>query len=378
MTNEQGMNSRSNKHTLRRTLCIILALIILLFIFTSALLATRLAEMSGREERPVLLEAGKDAEVEIFKISYENGQGQVIVLGSNGDNVVAPGTDNRTFVYFKNADTTAIDFILDPKVKFTSDHKIPVLVRLIRPDGNYVVGSSDTWADIEALNTIPTEENTLAQGQELLYTVEWKWLFEDDDESDEYDTFLGDNTGKENIGLELSFGAKACANTSIAANGGFAKSGMLLNVVYGILWILLLIALILLVIALIKGRNKKNPDAPVPPPPTPEPTPAPKAQKHHIPPIIPKKAHAKKESFNGKMEHINLDTIAAAFAPGERVTLATLKARGLLPADAKQMKILARNGETLSKPLIVETQGISSRARHLIIAAGGQVIITKG
>ena len=78
------------------------------------------------------------------------------------------------------------------------------------------------------------------------------------------------------------------------------------------------------------------------------------------------------------MEFINLDTIAATFAPGERVTLAALKARGMIPADAKQMKILARNGETLSKPLIVETQGISSRARHLITSAGGRVIITKG
>jgi uncharacterized membrane protein len=256
MTNQQGM---SGKHTPRRTLCIILALIILLFIFTSALLATRLAEMSGREERPVLLEAGKDAEIEIFKISYKNGQGEVFVMGSDGDSVVAPGTDNRAFVYFKNADTTAIDFILVPKVNFTSQHKIPVLVRLVRPDGNYVVGSSDSWADVEALAAIPTEENTLAEGQEMVYTLEWKWQFEADDEGNEYDTFLGDHTEKENIGLELSFGAKACANTSIAANGGFVGSGMLLNVVYGVLWILLLAALIVLILVLVKGRSKKNP-----------------------------------------------------------------------------------------------------------------------
>jgi hypothetical protein len=380
MTNEQGKNSRSNKHTLRRTLCIILALIILLFIFTSAILASRLAELVGRGDRPVLLEAGTNADIEIFKIEYVNGQGEITVQGANGQKVVAPGTDNRSFLHLKNVDTTAIDYILNPKVTFASEHEIPLQVRLIAPDGNYILGSEDAWADVNAMNSIPDQENTIGKGKEAVYTLEWKWAFRSENPEDvAYDTLLGDAAAAgENVGLEISFTTQATANTTIDANGGFIKSGALGHVLYGILWILLLIALILLIIALIKGRDKKDPEAPVPPPPTPEPTLAPKANKHHIPPIIPKKAHAKKESFNGKMEYINLDTIAAAFAPGERVTLATLKARGMIPAEAKQMKILARNGETLSKPLIVETQGISSRARHLIIAAGGQVIITKG
>ena len=270
MINEKDMNSRSDNHTLRRTLCIVLTFIILLFIFTSALLASRLVELAGREERPVLLEAGKNAEIEIFKISYQNGQGKVVVLSAGNDNVVAPGTENRTFIYLKNADTTAIDYTLVPKATFTSEYKIPVLVRLLRPDGNYIVGTSDTWADIEALAHIPTKSDTLAKGQEVVYTLEWKWQYETNAEGDSYDTFLGDNTVKENIGIELSFVTQASANTSIAANGGFAKSGTLLNVVFGILWILLLIALVLLIIALVKGRNKKGPDTSVPPPPVPE------------------------------------------------------------------------------------------------------------
>ena len=264
MTNEQGTNTRSDMHTWRRTVCIVLVLIILFFIFTSAILASRLVELAGRSERPVLLEVGKGGTLEIFKIEYENGNGKVTVRGAKAQKIVAPGTDNTSFIYYENADSTAIDYTLKPGVTFHSEeYRIPLEVRLIGPDGNYIVGSADAWEPVESLNSTPVAENTIGKGKEAVYTLEWKWAFRSENPEDiAYDTLLGDAAAAgENVGLEISFTTQATANTSVDANGGFAKSGMLGNVAFGILWILLLVALILLIIALVKGKKDPTDDA---------------------------------------------------------------------------------------------------------------------
>lgn len=261
MTIEQDQYPRSGNHTLRRTLCIVLAIIILLFILTSIVLASRLSELAGRSERPVLLEVGENSRIDIFKIEYENGDGFVTVRGAKSRKLVAPGTENVAFIYYANADTTAIDYTMEPSASFHDEElHIPIQVRLIAPDGNYIIGSSTSWEPVENLNSIPAAVNTIGKGKEVVYTLEWRWDFRSDNPEDiAYDTLLGDAAAAgHDVGLEISFTTVATANTEVDANGGFISSGMLGNVLYGILWILLLIALALVIVAIVKGRKKND------------------------------------------------------------------------------------------------------------------------
>jgi large subunit ribosomal protein L15 len=76
-----------------------------------------------------------------------------------------------------------------------------------------------------------------------------------------------------------------------------------------------------------------------------------------------------KNPFRVQYSPVNLGDLASRFRAGELVDAETLKARGLVPRRALQIKILA-NGE-LSHALVVRVQAFSSAAAERIAAAGG-------
>ena len=71
---------------------------------------------------------------------------------------------------------------------------------------------------------------------------------------------------------------------------------------------------------------------------------------------------------------VNLDTINNSFAAGETIDLAALKAKGLVPAKAKRVKILAHG--KLDKALNVEADSFSVQAVKMITLTGGTVTQT--
>lgn len=74
--------------------------------------------------------------------------------------------------------------------------------------------------------------------------------------------------------------------------------------------------------------------------------------------------------FKTEVTVLNLSAFAA-FEAGETVDLDALKAKGLVPRNAKALKVLA-NGE-IDRALTVKAQRFSSKAREAIEAAGGKV-----
>ena len=80
-------------------------------------------------------------------------------------------------------------------------------------------------------------------------------------------------------------------------------------------------------------------------------------------------------SAGTKKAQINLDTISAAYAEGDTVTLNSLKEKKLIGKNAGAVKILARG--TLNKSLIVIAQDFSMAAVKMILLTGGQAIVTK-
>ena len=83
-----------------------------------------------------------------------------------------------------------------------------------------------------------------------------------------------------------------------------------------------------------------------------------------------------REKYHGtKKAEINIDTIGACFSAGDKVTLNTLKEKGLISRQAGCVKILARG--RLDKPLTVVAQKFSVAAVKMILLTGGSVVIAE-
>lgn len=360
------MANKLSSQTISKILLSIFSVALPLFVASSSILSYRLNEMTNRDERPVELEAGDHGEFEVFSVEYENDDGIITVSGMDGNRVVAPGTSGETLFKISNVDDVAIDYTVEPKVAYTSEYTLPIVMRLIRPDGTYMAGDENTWIKAEEMNDIAAHADTIPEEEGVAYVLQWKWDFESGD--DDYDTLLG-NEKWADVGIKVSFITTASANTSIEENGGFVESGALENVGWGALAAVLLAGLTALMIGLIKHMGPTPPPAggaAVPPV-------AAKPKKPATPPPASNQSGKQKEKKQGREAEVNLDMIVAAFAPGEHVNLMTLKAKGLIPPTAQHVKVLARGG-IVDKPLVVEARSVSAKARALITAAGGTVI----
>ncbi len=148
--------------------------------------------------------------VEIFKISYQNGEEKITVDGGT-DKVIAPGTSNQYSFTLDNSGEFALDYTMTIKAWFGNDeYAIPVTARLRVADGGYAVGSEDSYEDVLALNRVMCE-TTLGAGRQHTYVLDWQWAFEGDDV---YDTFLG-NLAAAGEEVSLTIAIETVATQSI-------------------------------------------------------------------------------------------------------------------------------------------------------------------
>ena len=253
------MNHTANKNESNRFapngLGIILILLILLTVISFILLAIQLVDYIKLSDKEVSIQSNMEQEFDIFSVHYENASGEVTVSGMDGQNVVAPGTSVEYTIRLKNTDKTAIDYDMVPNIHFTSEYDIPILVRMIAPDGSYMVGDAKTWVKVEELNSLQ-EHRTLKKGESVEYTFQWKWEFETG--NDAYDTQLGSASVTTDIGLSVEFSVLAEANTDVQANGGVMDSGLGHIVLLGLLVLLLIVALVLLIFSVMKKKNAQD------------------------------------------------------------------------------------------------------------------------
>ncbi|MBQ9746678.1 MAG: uL15 family ribosomal protein [Clostridia bacterium] len=367
-----GENGKEKKNifALGKIFWIAIAILAILLVLSLVVLSFRLFDYAKADDYAVSLKSNMDSKLDVFSVEYSNASGEVTVSGADGEKVIAPGTDVEYTVRLRNTDKVAIDYDLVPEVKIISEYELPIVIRLLDYNDNYLVGDAKTWVPLDALNGI-SQSATLEKGESAEYIFQWKWPFESGD--DAYDSFLGNNSINENISVSIAFSVHAEANTALEYNGGFWGSGSGYTVFGVIFLILLLVAIVLLIISIFKQRIPKEVIVEVPVIKTveiPVPTPVPTPKSTHTPRIrVPK--------ISGKMAYINIDVLNKHFRSGEKVTLAQLKAKGLISADTKQYKVLAKNGAHLDKALIVEAQSVSHTAREYIIKTGGKVIITE-
>ena len=156
--------------------------------------------------------------VEIFHVTYDNETGEVSVNSSEGDRLIAPGTENSYTFKLKNTGEVAIDYEMFIDAYITpNDVKIPVEVRLNRFDGWWLVGGNDEWEEVTELDSV-YDTYTVGTMCHTYYTLDWRWPFESGD--DEYDTSLGNLAVGEDLVLTIEISTVATESADIYASGG--------------------------------------------------------------------------------------------------------------------------------------------------------------
>ena len=156
-------------------------------------------------------------QLSIFKDKYENAQQQITVAGDNGEKVIAPGTENSYNFAVINTYGGYLDYkiTVDAQVKGLEnypDKQLPVEVRL-KGAQEWLLGSDEgtegeQWQSIYALNNM--EESAVLRGRgNAVYTLDWRWKFEQDDiaSGDSLDTWLA--THNEPITLTITITTQA-------------------------------------------------------------------------------------------------------------------------------------------------------------------------
>lgn len=164
-------------------------------------------------------------DIEIFRISYENGAGQVTVNSHNGEKVLAPGTANTYSFALENTGANPVKYEMSMEAFFTDGtHVIPVEARVYDHEGNYFAGSADAYADVRMLNDV-SDSGKLSPGYIMPYTLQWQWPFEGDDA---YDTLLGNLAVDEDITLTIVI--RTVASYVPSAGDGIPKTGDTSNI----------------------------------------------------------------------------------------------------------------------------------------------------
>ena len=152
-----------------------------------------------------------ETEVEIFRISYENGQQVVTVQSDDGDSVIAPGTENSYTFKLKNTGNVNMKYTVEVDAYFTpADIPLPVLTRLCRYDAKWIVGSLEQWAEVSVLDKAE-DSAVLKPGNYTYYTLDWQWPFEQGD--DAYDTYLGNLAVEQDLVFTIVIRTRAEATT---------------------------------------------------------------------------------------------------------------------------------------------------------------------
>lgn len=165
-------------------------------------------------------------DIEIFRISYENGSQNVTVRSENGEKVIAPGTDNTYRFALENTTNIAVKYTMKMEAWFGEEGQedpvtIPVLARVTDHKGNYLAGTASEKADVLELNKV-SQEGSLLRGYVVPYTLEWEWPFEGDDA---YDTMLGNLAVDEDITLTIRIITTATYDSDPGPDSGVPKTG---------------------------------------------------------------------------------------------------------------------------------------------------------
>ena len=213
-----------------------------------------------------------ETSVDIFKASYRNQDGNVTVVSSGSDKVIAPGTEGSYTFTLKNTGKREADYKVWIETSISSDLTGAELQTRMSGQEGWILGGSDNWKDISELDGV-SEESHLAAGKSADYTINWQWPFEQ--EEDAHDTSLGNMSGEQNLTCTVTIHTVATGSTGShhsgssedeTQDGGTGQNPFLLGSVrtgdtsHLILWVVLAAASAGVIVFLIFRRKKQEED----------------------------------------------------------------------------------------------------------------------
>lgn len=198
-----------------------------------------------------------DTQVEIFRISYENGEKVVTVHSDDGDKLIAPGTENSYTFKLKNTGNVALDYTVEVDAYFTpADIEIPVVARLNRYDGEWIVGGREEYDDVPTLDKAE-DKASLGAGKYTYYTLDWMWPFESG--NDEYDTMLGNMAVDEDLIFTIKIKTTAEANVDPTVDDGITPPQTGDNTQLA-LWIVIAVSsfVVFIILVIIQKKEKRR------------------------------------------------------------------------------------------------------------------------
>lgn len=202
-----------------------------------------------------------NTQIEIFRVSYENGEQFITINSDDGDKLIAPGSQNAYTFKLKNTGNVALDYNVEIDAYITpGDIHVPITARLNRYDGKWVAGSKDAYADVPALDAAE-DAATLGAGKYTYYVLEWVWPFESG--NDMLDTMLGNLATDMDITFTIGIKTTATESQNPGDDSGITPPQTGDNTILGV-WIALAIgscATLLFLIVFWKKEQRDHSEA---------------------------------------------------------------------------------------------------------------------
>lgn len=231
----------------------LLCTLIVLLLISIALLSSSLREYIKVYNRSVDLYSSMDETFTIFAVEYKNASGEVTIKGQDGEKVVAPGTESEYTLNLRNSDDIVLDYSFTPSLKCSSGDKLPILIRILDSNRNYVLGDETTWISLDQIGDSECK-GTLMPNETTEYVFQWQWPFESGDDS--HDTFLGSSSAENDVSVDLSFSLRAEANLTVAEDGRFVGSFTGKPIMLFLSMLLVAIAIVILLTYTIRKRTE--------------------------------------------------------------------------------------------------------------------------
>ena len=164
-------------------------------------------------------------EITVFETHYANGDNRITVESSDGEALIAPGTNMEyQFTMCNNSNVAVLyEIDLDMLVKLGGEvqgkeleEALPLQVRLTTGSGEYLIGEKDRFVRLSDALVV---KKRLVLGAESFdtFTLELAWAYEGDDQND---THLGDLSAEKNLTLSLDIDTFAEEHPDPEAVGG--------------------------------------------------------------------------------------------------------------------------------------------------------------
>ena len=241
-------------------------------------LLTAKPNVRASNQKPVWVSS---TNLEIFSVSYVNGQKSVTVSGQDGEKVIAPGTEQTFDIGLYNDSNMSLDYdvefhafceIIRKGATYTEDElfekvstfEIPVNAAITYKTNNdeqskYLFGSAEEKPPVTDMVNV-THEGTVGKNKYISYELKWEWPFEGDDTLDTYLGNMASDLAKDNqeIRLTISVVANAEQATNPNADDGIPKTGDTSGIALWMTFMLVSAAGLMLLIILLRPRGEKN------------------------------------------------------------------------------------------------------------------------